>query len=83
MAYQLKQMPQIQSVEDLRQWAENEFRQVALSQAETLEVELRLRYQAPEKPREGMIVAADGLTWNPGGGKGIYAYLGGAWVKLS
>lgn len=37
---------------------------------------------APTKPREGMIYGADGTNWNPGTGKGIYAYYGGAWVKL-
>ena len=37
---------------------------------------------APKKPREGMIVIADGSSWNPGAGKGAYEYKSGAWVKL-
>ena len=37
---------------------------------------------APARPREGLIVFADGTEWNPGGGKGAYQYLSGAWVKL-
>ena len=37
---------------------------------------------APDKPREGMIRGADGTNWNPGGGKGVYAYHSGAWNKL-
>ena len=37
---------------------------------------------APKKPREGMIVIADGTNWNPGSGKGAYEYKSGAWVKL-
>ena len=37
---------------------------------------------APEKPRDGDIRYADGTNWNPGGGIGIYAYIGGAWTKL-
>lgn len=37
---------------------------------------------APKRPREGLIVNANGTTWNPGGGAGLYQYLGGAWVKL-
>lgn len=37
---------------------------------------------APAKPREGHIRFADGTNWNPGGGKGIYAYYSGAWNKL-
>jgi len=37
----------------------------------------------PEKPRDGDIRYADGTNWNPGGGVGIYAYIGTAWTKLS
>ena len=37
---------------------------------------------APEKPRDGDIRYADGTNWNPGGGIGIYAYIGGSWTKL-
>lgn len=37
---------------------------------------------APAKPREGMITGADGTNWNPGAGKGVYAYYTGAWHFL-
>jgi hypothetical protein len=37
---------------------------------------------APEKPREGMVVLADGTNWNPGSGAGFYGYYSGAWNKL-
>ena len=37
---------------------------------------------APKKPREGMIVIADGVNWNPGAGLGAYEFKSGAWVKL-
>lgn len=43
---------------------------------------LSMRYAAPQKPREGMVVLADGTSWNPGSGAGFYGYYGGAWVKL-
>lgn len=36
----------------------------------------------PSKPREGMLVIADGVAWDPGAGKGAYEYKTGAWVKL-
>ena len=40
-------------------------------------------YAAPARPLAGMVVYADGTTWNPGSGEGIYRYdLGGAWVKV-
>lgn len=47
------------------------------------QLELRTAHAEPEKPREGMIVHADGTDWNPGEGVGIYKYEGGAWVRLA
>ena len=43
---------------------------------------IEFRNVAPAKPREGMIYGADGTNWNPGSGKGVYCYYGGAWTKL-
>jgi hypothetical protein len=40
------------------------------------------QYAAPDRPRAGMVVNADGTTWNPGGGAGLYQYLSGSWTKL-
>jgi hypothetical protein len=38
---------------------------------------------APDKPRQGMIRYADGSSWDPGDGEGIYFFnSGGTWVKL-
>lgn len=39
-------------------------------------------YAAPSKTFEGMIVLADGATWNPGAGAGFYGYRNGAWQFL-
>ena len=39
-------------------------------------------YVAPSKPRDGDVRYADGTSWNPGGGSGIYYYNGTSWVKL-
>lgn len=39
-------------------------------------------YVAPAKPENGMIVIADGTSWNPGAGAGAYERKAGAWVKL-
>lgn len=41
-----------------------------------------MTYAAPAKPREGDLRLADGTTWNPGSGKGIYAYYNSTWNKL-
>ncbi len=37
---------------------------------------------APTKPRDGMVVKADGVHWNPGSGAGFYGYKAGAWAFL-
>jgi hypothetical protein len=39
-------------------------------------------YAVPQRVRDGMIVLADGTTWNPGSGGGFYGYYAGAWHKL-
>jgi hypothetical protein len=55
---------------------------VALQLANSDMVILTTLYAAPKRIIEGMIVKADGTTWNPGGGAGVYCRTGGAWVKL-
>ena len=40
-------------------------------------------YTEPDKPQQGDIRYADGSTWNPGSGEGIYfRNSAAAWVKL-
>jgi hypothetical protein len=39
-------------------------------------------YAAPAKPRDGDIRYADGATWDPGSGAGVYVYRGAAWRFL-
>lgn len=43
---------------------------------------LPMLYVAPQNPREGMLAVADGSSWNPGSGKGLYEYRSGSWAKL-
>lgn len=45
-------------------------------------IALRTLHAEPTRTMEGMVVKADGTNWNPGGGAGVYAYIGGSWVKL-
>lgn len=42
----------------------------------------KMLYAAPAKVWEGRICLADGTSWNPGSGVGLYQYLGGVWNKL-
>lgn len=67
----------------LQAWIQREL--LAISQAwEQPQQFLMLNtlYEAPKKVREGMVVKADGTTWNPGSGAGFYGHRGGAWHFL-
>lgn len=67
----------------LSQAVQLELERLALQLAEAQDYAfLKTLYAAPGKPREGMIVMADGTGWNPGSGAGVYAYRGGAWTFL-
>lgn len=37
---------------------------------------------APTKPRDGMLRRADGTSWNPGSGQGVYCFYNSAWRFL-
>lgn len=37
---------------------------------------------APTKPRDGDLRYADGTSWDPGSGAGIYWFNGSVWAKL-
>lgn len=66
----------------LEDYLAQELRKIAealLSVEEILLVELNVE---PDKPRDGMIVLADGTNWNPGSGAGFYGRSAGAWVFL-
>lgn len=62
---------------------QQELQRLALQLSEPQEyLMLKTLYAAPTKLREGMLVMADGTTWDPGSGAGVYAYRGGAWTFL-
>jgi len=70
-------------VATLRQELQTALQTIAAEQAQQSEYyALTTLYAAPKRILEGMIVKADGATWNPGSGAGVYARVGGAWVKL-
>lgn len=68
----------------LRTWVAVQLRRVAdVLQSPTLtRVRFVTLHAEPERYDEGDVVLADGTDWNPGSGNGLYARLGGAWVKL-
>jgi hypothetical protein len=66
----------------LKSWLARELRQIAAALAVADAVELEIRGAEPARPADGMIVYADGATWDPGSGAGFYGREAGAWVKL-
>lgn len=44
---------------------------------------LKTLYSEPTKVSEGMVVKADGTTWDPGDGVGVYARISDAWQILA
>ena len=78
--YQPNPVPDAQS--DLISFLRNELAAIARQLTNVDSIQLPTLYAEPAKVNNGMIVLADGVTWNPGGGAGVYARVAGAWVKL-
>lgn len=71
-------------VPQLQQRVQAELESISRSMASPADyAALRTLYAEPKRVFEGMIVKADGTTWDPGSGAGVYAYIGSAWVSLS
>lgn len=45
-------------------------------------VQLNVTTVAPAKPRRGQCYFADGTSWNPGSGEGVYCFYNNTWNKL-
>jgi len=59
-----------------------EFRRLQVVITGIVNLELPTKHAAPDKPREGQIVKADGTDWDPGSGAGVYCFISGTWTKL-
>lgn len=73
----------IYGLDDLRLYVDEELTRLAKELGETTALENRPVSVAPTRPREGMIVFADGTSWDPGNGAGSYEYIGGVWRPLN
>lgn len=69
---------------DLPRYVYEEFKKISLELKRlTGEVKLfEIVHVAPAKVEDGNLVYADGTSWNPGSGAGLYERRGGAWHKL-
>jgi hypothetical protein len=85
MPYRPSTMPAFGSLDEVRDWVENELWQIAKQGGESGEATgawLQPVHAEPEKPRDGMVAYADGDDWDPHSGVGLYARIEGIWVKL-
>ena len=84
MTYESAPVPDVVNPDTLLAWISGELDKLKESSLspEFPYVQLTKRFAAPTKPREGRVYFADGTTWNPGAGGGLYLYFGGAFVKL-
>lgn len=82
MPYSPSRASTISSVEELQRYLEGELQRISVAMNETEALDLRPVFKAPLRPREGMIIFADGTSFDPGSGKGTYEYKAGVWVKL-
>jgi hypothetical protein len=77
---------QLKTVDEVAQWAEAQFRVIERVFNEgAIYVRLVPLNAEPPKPRNGMVVYADGSDWDPDGGAdgpGVFAYVNGAWERL-
>lgn len=67
----------------LQAFLDRELKEIAKGMDRATTVTLEPLFVPIAKPEEGMIVYADGVSWNPGNGEGYYGYINGAWTRLS
>jgi len=73
------------NTEELKRYLDTELNVIAglFSEFEADSIRFNKHTSEPDKPREGHLYYADGVFWNPGGGKGLYLYNGSAWGLVS
>lgn len=82
--YYPKEYPTNATPDEVAQFVYQELQQLSalLQSLQVPWMTLAELHVAPTKPRDGMVLFADGTDWNPGGGRGVYVYSSSAWVKL-
>lgn len=64
------------------EWLFSELQRIGVCIDQTTSQLYEETFAAPDKPKEGLTMFADGTLWNPGAGRGLYLYSGAAWTKL-
>jgi len=68
--------------EDLPVYLTNELNRLGEVVFNLSKLRLEEAFAAPDKPRNGQLEYADGTSWDPGSGAGIYWFDGSSWTKL-
>ena len=68
--------------EDILEYLQRELRQISAAFEGVKGIELDELHAAPLRPRNGLIILADGTDFDPGSGAGFYGYSNGAWAFL-
>ena len=75
--------PNFKNLDQVAQWVDDQFGNLQRALNTGLnDIQLVELNAEPVRPRNGMIVLADGTNWDPGSGAGFYGYRGGSWMKL-
>lgn len=82
MAYSARDPASLTTIEDLKLFLAEELARIEESLQEVEHVQLVEMHVEPEKPRDGVIVLADGTNWDPGSGAGFYGWQNGSWKFL-
>lgn len=80
--YLPESIPDFPEVQGLAEFLSRELRRIGGEVGLASEITLDTRHTPPAKPRDGMIVYADGTDWNPGQGAGFYGRMNAQWILL-
>jgi len=86
MSYSPTPFGNFSTLEEVARFLRNELNLIALELAIMEKGQYEVLYVVPTRPRTGLVVYADGTSWNPGGGKGLYEYTGAGatgWRQLA
>lgn len=82
MPYVYQEPQSIETLDQLLRHVKEELRKISQDFERTSGLQFQVLHVAPAKPREGLLVVADGTDWDPGSGAGMYLYIGAVWTKL-
>jgi hypothetical protein len=67
----------------LVKWTFKELGRVSQAMGENVPLHLDVTYHRPPKPQDGDIYYADGTSWNPGSGRGLYYWKVNTWKLIA